>query len=257
MKAQLTEQIESDRAQAEASDLAAKLESQIKKPADLETAAMANGLTVQETGFFARDEPILGVGASPEMSARAFTLADGEVSTAIRTSRGFVFETVTGKQDSYVPKLDEVKDKVHDAVIKQKAVEFAKTKAADVAAKLKGAADFDKAAKAAGVEPKTTELVTQDAPLPDLGVSPEIMAAAFKLPQGGVSDVLTTANGAAVVRVVEKVETTDSDFGSNRDTFRKEILEDRRNRFFSAYMVKAKQKMKIEVNREALARVIG
>ena len=42
-----------------------------------------------------------------------------------------------------------------------------------------------------------------------------------------------------------------------RDTFRTELLDDRRNRFFSAYMVKAKQKMKIEVNREALARVIG
>ena len=32
---------------------------------------------------------------------------------------------------------------------------------------------------------------------------------------------------------------------------------DRRNRFFSAYMAKAKQKMKIEVNREALQRVVG
>ncbi|MFN7915239.1 MAG: peptidyl-prolyl cis-trans isomerase [Vicinamibacterales bacterium] len=257
VKQQLTDQIQSEKAQAEAGDLAAKLEAQIKTPADLETAAKANGLTVQETGFFARDEPILGVGASPEMSARAFTLADGEVSPSLRTSRGFVFETVTGKQESYIPKLDEVKDKVKDAVIKQKAVEFAKTRAAEVAAKLKDAADFDKAAKAANVEPKTTELITQDAPIPELGAAPEIMAAAFKLPQGGLSDVLTTANGAAIVRVVEKSETKPEDFTSNRDTFRNEILEDRRNRFFSAYMVKAKQKMKIEVNREALARVIG
>ncbi|MFN8066652.1 MAG: peptidyl-prolyl cis-trans isomerase [Vicinamibacterales bacterium] len=257
VKQQLTEQIQSEKAQAEAGDLAAKLEAQIKKPADLETAAKANGLTVQETGFFARDEPILGVGASPEMSARAFALNDGEVSGAIRTGRGFVFETVTGKQESYIPKLEEVKDRVHDAVIKQKAVEFAKNKAAEVAAKLKGAADFDKALKAAGVEAKTTELITQDAPIPDLGVAPNIMAAAFKLPQGGVSDVLTTDTGAAIVRVVEKAETSDADFTANKDTFRTEILDDRRNRFFSAYMVKAKQKMKIDVNREALARVIG
>ncbi len=257
VKQQLTDQIQSDKAQAEATALATRLEAQIKKPADLETAAKANGLTVQETGFFARDEPILGVGASPEMSAQAFALADGTVSTALRTSRGFVIETVTGKQDSYIPKLDEVKDRVRDAVIKQKAVEFAKTRAADVAAKLAGAADFDKAAKAAGVEPKLTELISEDAPIPDLGAAPEIMAAAFKLPQGGLSGVLTTANGAAIVRVVEKTETTDADFGTMRDTFRTEILDDRRNRFFSAYMVKAKQKMKIEVNREALARVIG
>lgn len=257
VKQQLTDQIQSEKAQAEATSISTRLEAQIKNPADLETAAKANGLTVQETGFFARDEPILGVGASPEMSTRAFTLGDNEVSPALRTSRGFVFETVTGKQESYIPKLDEVKDKVKDAVIKQKAVEFAKTRAAEVAAKLKDAPDFDKAAKAANVEPKVTELITQDAPIPDLGAAPEIMAAAFKLPQGGMSDVLTTANGAAIVRVVEKSETKPEDFSSNRDTFRNEILADRRNRFFSAYMVKAKQKMKIEVNREALARVIG
>jgi len=135
-------------------------------------------------------------------------------------------------------------------------VDFAKEKAASVAAKLK-AGDFDKAAKAAGVEPKTTELITRDAPIPDLGVAPDVMAAVFNLPQGAVSDVLTTPNGAVIVKVVEKAETTDADFASNKDTFRTEVLDDRRNRFFSAYMVKAKQKMKIEVNREAVARVIG
>jgi len=60
-----------------------------------------------------------------------------------------------------------------------------------------------------------------------------------------------------VVKVVEKTETSDADFTSNKDSFRAEILDDRRNRFFSAYMVKAKQKMKIDVNREAITRVIG
>jgi len=256
VRQQLTDQIQSERAQQQASDLAQKLEPQIKKPADLETVAKANGLAVQDTGFFARDEPILGVGAAPEMTSRAFTMNEGEVSPAIRTGRGFVFETVTAKQDSYIPKLDEVKDKVKDVVLKQRAVDFAKEKAASVAAKLK-TGDFDKAAKAAGVEPKTTELIPRDAPIPDLGVAPDVMAAVFNLPQGAVSDVLTTPNGAAIVKVVEKAETSEADFTSNRDTFRTEVLDDRRNRFFSAYMVKAKQKMKIEVNREAVARVIG
>ncbi len=257
VQAQLTEQIQSEKAQAEATALAQKLDAQVKKAADLETAAKANGLTVQESGFFARDEPILGVGAAPEMTSRAFTLGDGEVSTALRTSRGFVVETVTGKQDSYIPKLDEVKDRVRDAVLKNKAVEMAKLKAADAAPKLKVATDFGKAAKAAGVEPKPTEFITADAPLPDLGAAPEVMAQIFKLPKDAVSDVLMTPNGAVIVKVVDKAETSETDFTSNRDTFRTELLEDRRNRFFSAYMVKAKQKMKIEVNREAIARVIG
>lgn len=257
VKQQLTDQVQSERAQQQATDMAQRLESEIKSPADLDRVARAEGLTVQETGFFARDEPVLGVGAAPEMTSRAFVMNEGEVSPALRTGRGYVFETVTGKQDSYIPKLDEVKDKVRDAVVKQRAVDMAKQKAADAADKLKGAADFDKAAKAAGVEPKTTELITRDAPLPDLGVAPDVMDRVFALPQGAVSDVLTTPNGAAIVKVLEKSATTDADFSSNKDTFRTEVLDDRRNRFFSSYMVKAKQKMKIELNRDALTRAIG
>jgi len=42
--------------------------------------------------------------------------------------------------------------------------------------------------------------------------------------------------------------------GAAKDKFREEVLGDRRNRFFSAYMVKAKERMRIEVNREALQR---
>jgi hypothetical protein len=48
---------------------------------------------------------------------------------------------------------------------------------------------------------------------------------------------------------------TDADWAANKDKFREDFLTDRRNRFFSAYMVKAKQKMKIAVNRETLQRV--
>ena len=46
-----------------------RLEKQISKPADLDTVAKAQGLTVQESGFFARDEPILGLGPSPEAAS--------------------------------------------------------------------------------------------------------------------------------------------------------------------------------------------
>ena len=48
-----------------------------------------------------------------------------------------------------------------------------------------------------------------------------------------------------------------ADFAQAKDKFREEILADRRNRFFSAYMVKAKQKMKIEVNRETLQKAVS
>ena len=212
---------------------------------------------MQETGFFARDEPILGVGAAPEMTARAFDMEQGAVSGTVRTGRGYVFETVTARQDSYVPKLD---GSEREGAGRARQAARHRDGAAEgdrAGSQLKGAADFDKTAKAAGSEAKTTELITRDSPIPDLGVAAGVVEAAFKLPLNAVSDPIQTDNGAAVFKVIEKQEVTDADLASSKDTFREDLLTDRRNRFFTAYMAKAKQRMKIEVNREAMQRVLG
>jgi peptidyl-prolyl cis-trans isomerase D len=257
VRQQLSDQLAYQRAQAQAGDLAQNLEKQIKSPSDLDKVARSQGLTVQESGFFARDEPILGLGPAPEAANKAFEMKQGEVAGPLRASRGFVFETLVARQDPYIPKVDEVKDRVRDEVVKQKARDASRQKAAEMAAKLKTAPDFEKAAKAAGVEAKTTDLITQDSPIPDLGNAPAVTDAAFKLPAGAVSDPIPTDNGTAVVKVLEKKEVTPEEWNSSKDKFREELLTDRRNRFFSAYMVKAKQKMKIEVNRQAIQRVVG
>src|SRR6185436_20213293 len=149
-------------------------------------------MTVQESAFFARDEPTLALGTSPDAASRVFQMKEGEVEGPVQTSRGFAFITLVSKQDPYVPQLAEVKERVRDEVIKQKARDLSQQKAAELAAKLKSAPDFEKAAKAAGVEAKTTELIARDSPLPDLGVASAVEDAAFKLPVGGTSDPIAT-----------------------------------------------------------------
>src|SRR3989442_14272365 len=139
----------------------------------------------------------------------------------------------------------------------QKARDASKQKAAEIAAKLKAAPDFEKAAKAAGLEAKTTELISRDSPIPDLGVAPAVEEAAFKMPVGGVSEAIATDNGTAVIKVIEKKEVTPDEWKTAKERFREELLSDRRNRFFGSYMMKAKKGMKIDVNRETLQRVIG
>ena len=161
------------------------------------------------------------------------------------------------KQDAYVPKVDEVKDRVRDEVIKQKARDLSRQKATEIAATLKSAADFDKAAKAAGVEAETTDLIARDAPIPDVGVAPAVQDAAFTMAAGSVSDAIGTDTGAAIIKVIEKQTVTPEEWTSSKARFREEVLNERRNRFFSAYMSKAKQRMKIEVNRETLQRAVS
>ena len=257
VRQQIVDQLSYERAQAQAADLAQTIEKQISKPADLDRVAKAQGIVIQESGFFARDEPILGLGPAPEVANKVFEMKQGEVSGALRASRGFVFETLVARQDPYTPKLEEVKDRVRDVVVKEKARDVSKQKAAEIAAKLKAAPDFEKTAKASGVEAKMTELISRDSPIPDLGTAPAVEEQAFSMTVGAVSDPIPTDNGTAVVKVLEKKEVTPDEWKNAKDRFREDLLTDRRNRFFSAYMVKAKQRMKIDVNRETLQKAIG
>jgi peptidyl-prolyl cis-trans isomerase D len=257
VRAQLQDQLATERAQQQASSLAESLRPRITRASDLDTVAQTQGLTVQETGFFARDEPVLGLGASPELGARTFAMNQGEVAGPIQTGRGVVFATLVAKQDGYVPQVDEVKERVRAEVVRVKAKDFGLKKATEVAAKLKGAADFDKAAVAAGFKAETTELITRDSPIPSLGMAPEVTESAFTLAPGTVSGPITTEMGSAVIKVVEKQEVTPQELSANRERFREDLLTDRRNRFFSAYMAKAKQRMRIEVNQDALQRLVG
>lgn len=257
VRAEINEQLKWQKAQQQAEQIAKGHEAQLTTAADLDRVAKERGYHVQETGLFLRDEPIDGLGPSPEVSAQAFQLADGAVSPALRVSRGWVFVTGTGKQDPYLPQVTEVRDRVRDDLTRERAAEIAKSKAAEIAAMLKGAADFAAAAKKAGLEVKTTELIARGAALPDVGISAEIDKVAFTLPQGAVSDPIATPQGTAIVRVVEKEGVTEAQIASGQDQLREELVSQRRDRFFSGYMVKAKEKLKIEIRQDTLARAMA
>ncbi|MFN8060556.1 MAG: peptidylprolyl isomerase [Vicinamibacterales bacterium] len=252
---QIAEQLKWERAQQLAQQTADKLAPQIKSPGDLDTVAKAGNLTVQESGFFASDEPIAGLGPSPEAAAQAFGLEPGKVSGAVRTADGFAFLTVLDKQAPRLPTLDEVKDKVREDAVKVRAVGVAKEKAAQIAPTLKAAADFDKAARDAGLTVEKTEMIGRGAAIPVVGVSPAVDAAAFALGAGAVSDPIETPNGPVVVKVLEKKEVSPAEVAASRDTTRRELTGERRGRFFSSYMAKAKQRMKIRIDSQALQRI--
>ena len=88
-------------------------------------------------------------------------------------------------------------------------------------------------------------------------MSPEIDRVVFSLPAGSVSDPIQTAEGTVIVRVVDREDETPDKMKQAQEAFRAELLNERRARFFSAYMGKAKEKMKVEINTEVVRRVLA
>ena len=80
---------------------------------------------------------------------------------------------------------------------------------------------------------------------------------AFSLPAGAVSDPVTTNDGTVIVKVAERDDVTPEEYRNGKETFREQLITERRNRFFSAYMTKAKQNMKIEIRPDVVKRAIG
>jgi peptidyl-prolyl cis-trans isomerase D len=257
VRPQLVEQLGDQRAQAEAADLGERLGAAVTDRASLDSAAAANGLTVQETEFFAPGDPIMGLGPAPDVAARVFAMAENEVSGVIPTARGPVVATLVGRQDSYLPKLDEVRENARAVVITQKATDLARQRAVQVLPRLRTASDFEAMAKTAGFQVETTELITRDSPIGQLGPMPEVSKVAFGLPAGSVSEPITSEAGAVVIKVVEKQEVSAADLAANKDRFREEMVAERRARLFAAYMAKARQTLQIQVNRQALQRILG
>jgi len=50
---------------------------------------------------------------------------------------------------------------------------------------------------------------------------------------------------------------TPDKFRTAKELFRSELLTERRNRFFGAYMTRAKQKMAITINEDIVKKVVG
>lgn len=256
VRSQIEDQLRWEKAQAEAQRIGDEIAKEIDDPTDLDTVAKARGLIVGDSGLFSRQEPLAGLGFAPAVASEAFTLEQGKVSGQLRTNQGLAFIALTEIKPAYAPKLDEVKDKVREDVIKAKAVEVAKSRAATMAqAAAKG--NFAAAAKAAGVEVKPTELITRGSAIPEVGTSGAVDDAVFALKAGETTAPISTDNAVVVARVTERQDVNPTELQNSRDAIRNELLQGRRSQFFAAYMTKAKEKMAIEFNPEAIKLLLG
>jgi peptidyl-prolyl cis-trans isomerase D len=255
VKAQIDDQIRWEKAQAEADKINGEVAPNIKSPADLDKVAQSRGLLVGDSGLFARDEPLAGLGFAPGVASEAFTMTQGAVSGSLRTDRGYAFITLSEIKAPYVPKLEEVKAKVREDVIRLKAVDMAKAKAQVMSQQARG--NFAAAAKAAGVDIKTTELITRGTALPEVGTNGLVEQAVFALKKGEVSEPISTDNAVVVAKVVDKQEGTPEGLAAEREALKNQLLQQARQEFFAAYMSKAKAKMTIAYKNDTIKQLIG
>lgn len=184
------------RAQAEA------LLAQVRGGADFAALAREHSQDVASASrggdldFFGRGRMV------PEFEAVAFSLEPGQVSDLVRTAYGFHIIKVTDKKAGDVQPLDAVRATIAEQLTFERAQTRAQDLATAIAGELKSPADLDRVGAARGLKVVESEFFTREEPVPGLGPSPAVSAAAFELEQGTVSEALRTPAGFAFVTVV-------------------------------------------------------
>ena len=257
VRATIANTLKQERAASRSSALAQAISAEVSTPEDLERAASARGFEVQESGFVAPGEPILGLGMASNVSAQASQMELGEVAGPLSTPTGPAFITIVDRQDPFIPPLEDVRAEVREEVLSRKALTLAREKATEAAASLREADDFAEAARAAELGVGTSELITRGSAFPEVGSNAALEAVAFELPIGGVSDAIEVGNATAVVHVVERQDVTPAELEESRETLRGELLQNRQNQFYGSYMTGVQEQLPINIDLAALELAVG
>jgi len=246
---------EADKQANDAADELAKAIRQSNK-VSLEDLAKQYHLTVSETRPLSPGEPVLELGNSKDAKDAIFRLRPNELSLPLRTDRGYVILSVKQITPAHQGSLEEVREQVVNELKQQESTTLAKTKADDLAKRVKGGEKFDAAAKALGLEAKTSELISRNDSIPS-AASGKQLGEAFQMKQGDVGAPLAMGTTWMVYRVTAKVEPNPADFEKQKKSLTDQLLQSNRSIAFEAFKTaletRLKQEGKVKLMPEKLA----
>ena len=179
-----------------------------RKTGDLEAAATTNELGLKESGLFARDGYIDGIGSNAEIINAAHLLEENTLAKPVATDDGIILFALKERVASHIPELDEVKDLVTASYQATEAVKLAKAAAEELVADLVDGGSLVKLAKRGEYTVEETgEFTRTYSPfVPRLGTSEELSTAAFEVKEGetAIDQLFEIQKRFVVVEVKER-----------------------------------------------------
>ncbi len=231
----------------DASKIADQLAAAIRKSNRTPLADLARDfhLEVAQTRAVAATDPLIELGNSSEAKDTIFRLREGEVSQPIRTDRGYVVLSLKQVIPAHQASLDEVRDKIVVSLKQEKAQELARQKADELAKRIKNGEKFDAAAKALGLDPKTSDDFSRAGSIAGVG-SGKQLSAAFNMKAGEVSAPQNIGTNWLIYRVESKIEPNPADFEKQKKDLGDQVLNDKRGLAYEAFRSGLEQRLKQE-----------
>jgi len=230
-----------------ASDTSDQLSAAIRQSnkISLDDLAKQHHLVVGETRPISATDPLLELANSQDAKNAIFLLRIGELNPPVRTDRGYVVLSVKSIQPAHQGSLEETRDRVIADLKREKSAEMAKSKAEELARRVKAGEKFEAAARALGLEPKTSDPIAHDGSIPGAASGKQV-AVAFHLKTGDVPAPLSLGQSWLVYRVAEKTESNPADFDKQKKQLTEELLQSKRSLAFEAFRTSLDTRLKQE-----------
>ena len=235
------------KADKQASDIADKLSAAIRQSnkTSLDELAKQFHLTVGETRPVSALDPILELGNSKEVKDAVFGQRVGDLSVPIHSDRGYLIVSVKAVLAPHQGTLEEVRERVVSDLKQQKGVELARQKAEDLEKRVKAGEKFDAAAKALGLEAKTSDAIARNGSIAG-AASGKQLSAAFQMKPGDLAPPLNLGANWLVYRILDKQEPTPADFEKQQKDLTEQVLQSKRGTAFDAFRAALEARLKQE-----------
>lgn len=211
------------------------------------TAANGLGIEANDTGFITAGAffPLLGNKTSGLVNS-FLEARPGQVSQVFDTERGLYAFSLTDKRSAGVRPFEEVRNQIGGQVRQKKKLDLARAKVQQLRNDIGSNDALGDRADAHELRHVTTEPFSRDEFVPIVGNRNAFTGIAFRLPEGELSDVLVTQNGAYVLKVIERAEADTTTFATDRQTIEGQLLEQKRNDLAEAWFSDLRDRAEIE-----------
>ena len=217
-------------------------------------------MTTGEAKLVEANQPLPELGNAPGLMDTIFNQRVGDVGAPIRTDAGYVVLSVKEIQPSHPAVLAEVRDRVSSDFRHEKAVELAKSRADELAKRTKSGENLAAAAKALGLEVKTSQPISRTGSIPDVG-SAKQFAAAFTLPVGQSGEPLSMGQNWVFYRVAQHDPVNQDDFEKQKAKIEEQVLQQKRQTAYDLFRTALKSRLQQEgqlhFNADNLKRLIN
>jgi peptidyl-prolyl cis-trans isomerase D len=250
---EVREQIEKDLIKMASMDLAHEkalsLIDQMPYEVDLSEYAERHKVPVKQSGYFSSNDIIPDMGGDDKLRQLIFSLQKKDVSELIENKGKFYIIQVVDKKPSYLPDLEEVKEKLKEDFTSHLATLEAKSVAEKYLAKIKEGKNWDALAKESKLTLQTSDFFTRNDFIPQIGYAPDLMEEAFGLDKDKrfPDKVFENAQGVFVIRWEDQKETDEKKYQEEKDKYRFSLIQAKLQALFGDWLENLKKKAEIKV----------